>query len=204
MTVLAAQDIQWEIQHGRLSIDPFYSSKEIFRGMSFGLSSAGYDVRIDLNNDQEVWKDQDQPNDPEFIKLEPGKFTLAVIKEYLKLPDDLIAFVHDKSTLARMGIAVQNTVIEPGWYGYLTIELTNHSNQTVRLYNGQPIAQIIFQKLSNPTNKPYKGKYQDQPPIATPAILESPKDDVPELTMEELRDCIQPNLVYEKGKLVYG
>jgi dCTP deaminase len=38
-----------------------------------------------------------------------------------------MGIVHDKSTWARRGLVVQNTVIEPGWHGYqTTIELTNH------------------------------------------------------------------------------
>ena len=34
-----------------------------------------------------------------------------------------MGIVHDKSTWARRGLVVQNTVIEPGWHGYLTIEV---------------------------------------------------------------------------------
>ena len=72
-------------------------------GMTYGLGPAGYDVRIEQH-----------------ILLPPGAFALASTFERFHMPDDLIAFVHDKSTWARKGLAVQNTVIEPGWRGFLT------------------------------------------------------------------------------------
>jgi dCTP deaminase len=160
MSVLAAQDIEWEIDHDFLKIEEFHRTKQIAHGMSYGLSAAGYDVRIALPN-----KDR--------TMLMPGQFMLAVTKEFVHLPDDLICFVHDKSTLARMGLAVQNTVLEPGWYGFTTLELTNHSEDGIMLYDGQPIAQFIFHTLTNPTNKPYSGKYQNQPAEAVTPIFET-------------------------------
>ena len=45
------------------------------------------------------------------------------------MPSDVLGQVCDKSTWARRGVAVQNTIIEPGWRGYLTVELTNHSGE---------------------------------------------------------------------------
>lgn len=88
------------------------------------------------------------------------------------MPDDLVGRVCDKSTLARLGIAVQNTIIEPGWLGYLTLEITNHSKATVFINEGQPIAQIMFEMLDFPTMQPYDGKYQDQENFPVAARLE--------------------------------
>lgn len=114
-------------------------------GMSWGLSAAGYDVR--LAQDVRLW---------------PGAFRLASVIEYVSLPDDIMAFVKDKSTLARRGLAVQNTVLEPGWRGYTTLELTNHGGCRLRLEAGTPVAQLVFCRLEAPTEAPYRGKYQDQ------------------------------------------
>lgn len=114
-------------------------------GCSFGLSSCGYDVRLD-----------------QAIVLRPGAFHLASTLEHFDIPADLVGTVHDKSTWARHGLAVQNTVIEPGWRGWLTLEITNHSKRMFHLLAGTPIAQILFHKLDTPTMMPYNGKYQDQ------------------------------------------
>jgi dCTP deaminase len=124
-------------------------------GMTFGLGPAGYDVRIEQS-----------------VFLMPGAFALASTAERFDMPTDVIAFVHDKSSWARKGLACQNTVIEPGWCGFLTLELTNHGYEPIEIKSGSPIAQIIFHWLSEPTEAPYKGKYQNQQRGPQPAIFE--------------------------------
>ena len=123
---------------------PFYE-RTIHNGMSFGLSHAGYDVRI-----------------AETMWLNPGMFSLASTIEEFFMPTDLVAFVHDKSTWARRGLSLFNTVIEPGWKGFLTLELVNHSISALHIEAGSPIAQIIFMRLEEPAENPYAGKYQNQ------------------------------------------
>jgi len=88
------------------------------------------------------------------------------------MPDDLLGVVHDKSSWARRGLTVQNTVIEPGWRGFLTLELTYHGDADLALHQGDPIAQIVFHRLDMATVQPYDGKYQDQAPGPQEAIEE--------------------------------
>lgn len=87
------------------------------------------------------------------------------------MPHDLVGSVRDKSSWARKGLAVQNTVIEPGWRGYLTLELTNHREWTITVKEGSPIAQVLFEKLDEETLLPYDGRYQDQSPEPVGAIF---------------------------------
>lgn len=124
-------------------------------GLSFGLSYCGYDIRVAQD-----------------LVFQPGNFKIASSLEHFDMPLDLVARVCDKSTWARVGIAVQNTIIEPGWRGYLTLEITNHSSKIVKIKNGDPIAQIIFEQLDKPVERGYTGKYQDQPNVPTPAKFE--------------------------------
>lgn len=126
--------------------------QQTFAGLTYGLSPCGCDVRI-----------------AEDIRISPGGFVLASTMERFAMPHDLMAVVHDKSTWARQGIAVQNTVIEPGWQGYLTLEITNAGlYKFVR--SGTPIAQVVFHLLDQPTDQPYVGKYQNAPAGPSPAI----------------------------------
>ena len=122
-----------------------FNERTVRNGMSYGLSHAGYDVRI-----------------AQACFLSPNAFCLASTMEEFIMPDDLVAFVHDKSTWARRGLSLFNTVIEPGWRGFLTLELVNHSDDMLMVSAGDPIAQIIFMRLEEPAEKPYAGKYQDQ------------------------------------------
>lgn len=125
-------------------IEPFVE-RTVQNGMSYGLSIAGYDVRCDQD-----------------LVLPAAGFKLASTVERFLMPDDVVGIVHDKSTWARRGIALQNTVIEPGWCGYLTIEITNHSDKEIIIQKGDPIAQILFHRTDYPVESPYSGKYQNQ------------------------------------------
>jgi dCTP deaminase len=148
--ILSAQSIR-----KRRPVDPFHE-RTVSHGKTFGLSAAGYDVRI-----------------REAVILRPGDFALASTLERFTMPDDLLARVADKSSWARKGLTVQNTIIEPGWRGYLTLELANHGQNRLVIEAGSPIAQIIFEMLDEPTEQPYAGKYQNQMPEPVAAIEEN-------------------------------
>jgi len=127
--------------------------RTIALGMTFGLGPAGYDIRLAQD-----------------IILDPHGFTLGSAMEYFQMPNNLMGIVHDKSSLARRGLSVFNTVIEPNWNGYLTLELKNQDNEKLWLPMGTPIAQVVFHMLDQPTAMPYNGRYQDQAAGPQPAI----------------------------------
>lgn len=126
-------------------LEPMLEKFTDSQGNSAGLSYIGYDLTLDQD-----------------VTLAPGRFKLASTREHFTMPDDVAAIMHDKSSLARRGLAVQNTVAEPGWRGYLTLELTNHGTGLIALRAGDAICQAIFHRVDRPTAK-YVGKYQDQP-----------------------------------------
>lgn len=164
MTVLSAQTIQRVCLNARM-IEPFYG-RTVHHGKTFGLSAAGYDVRVafDRYRIARMFSPQFEP---------PGHtFLLAATVEHFIMPKNIIGIVHDKSSWARKGLAVQNTVIEPGWRGYLTLELTYHGDKELFIYEHDPIAQIVFHQLDESTDRPYSGKYQDQKWGPQPAIDE--------------------------------
>ncbi len=129
--------------------------KRIVHGMSYGLSSAGYDIRV-----------------REDILFWPFRFVLASTIEHFEMPNDVLGHVCDKSTWARQGLFVQNTIIEPAWCGTLTLEITLNSFRFLRVRAGSPIAQIVFHRLEEATEQPYKGKYNYQPQKPVKAIFE--------------------------------
>ena len=130
------------------------------RPTSYGLSELGYDIRI--KQDIRFWLD---PSGFPIIsvdgKITHGRFCLASSMEEFNIPSDLGAVGHDKSTLARLGVQVFNTVLEPGWSGFLTLELVFNGNDPVHIPAGSGIMQVIFHKLAEPAW--YDGKYNEQP-----------------------------------------
>ena len=133
-------------------IKDMLTSKHILNGVSHGLSLAGYDIRI---AEDIFFGEHGVSVDGEW-KL--GRFTLASAVEEFDMPYDLVGVVHDKSTWARRGLAVFNTVIEPGWRGFLTLELVHHGLKPLHIKAGSGIAQVIFSQLAEPAA--YSGKYQ--------------------------------------------
>lgn len=141
--------------------EPF-AERTKHNGMTFGVGPAGYDVRVEFDEDGLAYE----------MVLNPGQFMLASTIERFTMPTNLLGIVHDKSTWARMGLAVQNTVIEPGWCGWLTLELTNHGTEPLIIKRGDPIAQIVFHYLDSPASVAYDGKYQNQKRGPVRPILE--------------------------------
>jgi dUTPase len=73
-----------------------------------------------------------------------------------RLPDDIVARVEGKSTIARAGVAVHVTAgyIDPGFRGTITLELVNQSAHMVSLRPGMPIAQLSFHTLTTRAERP--------------------------------------------------
>ena len=165
-------------------IKPFVEYKVDAVCPSYGLSSYGYDIT--LNNIFKTYKENrslfsaydvlrpgevkeedfdvhEIVHDNDAFILLPGGFCLAESKEYFKMPSNVIGRVCDKSTYARLAVAAQNTVLEPGWYGTLTLELTNHGSRSIALIPHRGIVQVMFEGCE-PCLHDYgaNGKYQNQ------------------------------------------
>lgn len=144
------------------------SKKVVAHGMTFGCSEAGYDIRIK----QEIRFNFSDPigefkkfhvmafTDGALSDYREGRFTIASAIEEFQMPDHLLGRVCDKSSWARKGLSVFNTIIEPGWFGFLTIELVYHGNTELIIPAGAPIAQVLFEQVKNPVT--YVGRYQNQ------------------------------------------
>ena len=95
--------------------------------------------------------------------LLPGQFVLATTKEYFVLPDDLTAFVEGRSSLGRMGLFIQNAGwVDPGFRGEITLELYNANRCAIELKAGRRVGQLVFAKMDQAAENPYRGKYQGQ------------------------------------------
>jgi dCTP deaminase len=138
-------------------------------GVSHGLSELGYDIRIK----QEIQFFRSSVKNGPAVAIDgiaqEGRFALASAIEQFDMPNDLGGIVHDKSTWARHGLSVYNTVIEPGWKGFLTLELVYHGQENLTIPAGAGIAQVIFHQVAMPTA--YNGKYQNQADEPVQAIL---------------------------------
>lgn len=137
-------------------IKDMLTTKETNGIVSHGLSELGYDIRIAEELVFNPYNNGIYRNG----HFHMGRFILASSIEYFQIPSFLGGEVKDKSSWARKGVQVYNTVIEPGWKGYLTIEINFHGNQHVHIPAGSGIAQVLFMKTAEDAF--YEGKYQRQ------------------------------------------
>jgi dCTP deaminase len=107
------------------------------------------------------------PEGEEFI-LHPGDFVLGTTKERVEIPPDLLAHVEGRSSLGRLAVVIHATagVVDPGYCGQITLELSNLGTAPVALTPGTRVSQLIFTELKNAAERPYGtergSKYQDQ------------------------------------------
>lgn len=101
--------------------------------------------------------------DGDEIIIPPQSFLLATTEEYIKLPDNLTAFVEGRSSIGRIGLFIQNAGwVDPGFEGQITLELFNANSLPIRLRAGRRICQLVFCRMDQAALNPYRGKYQGQ------------------------------------------
>ena len=169
-------------------IEPFVRTQERRGVISYGLSSYGYDLRV-----ADEWTYVVQPEmldfpitiDPKVglsaytesdiadsYVLDPGAFVLCRSYEYFRIPRSVLGIVLGKSTYARCGLLVNCTPLEPEWEGHITIELSNVSNHSIKVYANEGIAQVYFLggKDCRTSYADKKGKYQAQIGVTLPKV----------------------------------
>jgi dCTP deaminase len=155
------------------------------KAISYGLSQAGYDIRLSpkqflVFTDDGLYR-HDFILDPKlgdptvpyeatlvhcegssYFELPPHSFALGTSLELISMPANIMGLCDGKSTYARCGIIINVTPIEPGWSGYLTMHIANPTPFPVRIYANEGIVQIMLYQLSSDVEQSYTGLYQNQ------------------------------------------
>jgi dCTP deaminase len=171
--ILSDRSIREAIDAGRILIDPFDpaciqpSSVDLHVDSQFRVFANSRYPYIDVKEEMPDLTElvEVKPDEP-FI-LHPGEFVLGSTRERVGIPNDLVARLEGKSSLGRLGLLIHSTAgyVDPGWDGYLTLELSNVANLPITLYPGMKIGQISFFMLTTEADVPYGSagnKYQGQ------------------------------------------
>lgn len=162
--ILSDRSIKELIREGRLSIEPF--REEHIQASSLDLTLGGdvilYKAEcIDIRNPDMPVERLTIPDGG--LLIPPKAFLLATTEEYIKLPEDITAFVEGRSSLGRLGLFIENAGwVDAGFEGQITLELYNANSCPIRIYRGVRICQIVLARLDRKAEKPYRGKYQGQ------------------------------------------
>ncbi len=162
--ILSDRTLRRLISAGELLIEPFNeeclqcSSIDLRLGDEIGFYEGSY--MIDIKKD--TFKIEVKKIEDEFVIL-PRQFVLATTLEYIKLPDNVTAFVEGRSSLGRLGLFIENAGwVDAGFEGQITLELFNANKRPIKLYKGMRICQLVFARLDERPSRSYSGKYKGQ------------------------------------------
>lgn len=162
--ILSDRTIREEIARRRIVIEPLMpdciqpASVDVHLDRKLLVfQSLKYPVCIDVRqNVSDLMEEVEIPEDGPFF-LEPGGFVLGSTLESVTLPDDIVARLEGKSSLARVGLLMHSTAgyVDPGWSGHLTIHLSNVARLPVTLYYRMKIGQLCFMRLTSAAERLY-------------------------------------------------
>jgi dCTP deaminase len=162
--VLSDIEINKEMKSGRLKI----YGENIYVGPSsidFHLSGSGKvlkleDSRIlDCKSDNSNLFEEIDFTELHGIDIIPGSFWIMSTTERVVLPNDIAGFIQGRSSLARLGIQVHCAgFADPGFDGTITLEVSNMTQKSIRMYANMRICQIVFVRTGKPASVGYSQK----------------------------------------------
>lgn len=111
--------------------------------------------------------------DVDYIIIPPGGFALGHTVECVDIPRNVLATCMAKSSIARQGLSAYVTPIEPEFYGYITIEMSNLTPHPIKVWAGIGIMALVFNTAENECEVSYAdrgGKYQNQPALPVETV----------------------------------
>ncbi len=163
--VLSDVTLKELLETGELVVEPLVANA--IQPASIDLTLGDHYLEVEARKDQTVLS-LDKPIEytektGHTLEIPAQGFLLATTREYVKLPNDMTAFVEGRSSIGRMGLFIQNAGwVDPGFEGQITLELFNANRLPICLEAGRRICQLVFCKMDRPTPRPYRGKYQGQ------------------------------------------
>ena len=172
--ILSDAKIREYIRSGRIVVDPFDenligpASLDVRLGFKFRIFRPERTEIIDIRNYRESLISGEDREDrvvrhytySELVELKspdayfvihPNEFVLASVYEYVKLPKDIAAVLHGRSSFARLGLLIHTSAgwVDPGYAGHLTLEIYNVNSMPIKLYPLTPIANLIFMSVED-------------------------------------------------------
>ena len=162
--ILSDKTIKKLLATGELIIEPI--TEQSIQPASVDVRLGRHFLKVDENNIECMNLD----NPIKYIEFEadeviipPNTFLLATTMEYIKLPNNLTAFVEGRSSIGRMGLFIQNAGwVDPGFEGEITLELYNANRLPIKLTAGRRLCQLVISQMDDIAENPYQGKYQRQ------------------------------------------
>lgn len=172
--ILSGGQIREYIEQGKIVIEPFDekligpSQIDLRLGSKFRVFKE-IDT-VDSADSKTIEKNTELvKTDGDPFLLDSGQLVLAVTKEKVAIPNDLVASIEGRSSIARMGafIHISSGHVNPGSGSEepfpVTLEVLNMNPSPVKLYPDTRICQLLFYTMDKPVSEGYDergGKYR--------------------------------------------
>lgn len=145
-------------------ITPF--DRERLQGASYDLkiNELIYRVRrsdkpIDLAYQKQIDDLYEEEDITDGYELMPGEFILGTLDFVLNLPKDLACHIRERTRFIRMGLQTNFQHVNPLSTTQINVGLFNASPNTIILYPGTGIGQMVFEPLTSLPMKEYKNTH---------------------------------------------
>ena len=178
-SVLTKEQILGYLSERKIVVEPILDPKQINCASIdlrldnyFGEFRTAKLPHIDPANVQQEYEEFLDFIELEFLKnyyyLQPKRFVLAQTFEYIALPNNIVARLDGRSSVAREGLTVHAAAgfVDPGFRGHLVFELLNAGEMPLKLYPLMRVAKIIF--FRSRKTREYEGQYNIQVRIRPP------------------------------------
>jgi dCTP deaminase len=169
--ILSAVDLKRALEQGSLGIDPLSGDTVRENGVDLRFS----EEIVRLQSADTVLDIASPTIEGLYVKEKVvGSFVLGTHEKVLvatlervKLPNGMMAFCELRSTFARAGVSIPPTVVDAGFEGNLTIQISG-GPFPVRIPVKTRFLHLIFAELKTPLVTGYEGKYKNDNGVATP------------------------------------
>ncbi|WP_080995138.1 dCTP deaminase domain-containing protein [Pseudomonas fluorescens] len=165
-----------------------YSTYEIVLDKGFQViqySNAGEVERLDRSPENGI------------IAVAPGETVLVFSKEYFSLPHNVYARVNTVGQIFLAGFSAENTYVDPGFQGQISITLINNSSRVLSMEQGAPLARVEFIKLSKKPERTHSGRKGVRESKVVPSIDSSSADTYKALDLLVLLKQIETSISVE-------
>ena len=154
--VLSGKTIKNFIEQGKIVIDPY-------EGELVGAVSV--DLRL---GDQALNPDSGKEINLIEYHLSLDEFLLVNTLEHIQLPNNLMARIIPRSSIARLGILLtfDADLLPPNYSGKPVLTMKNLSKKPVLLHSGLAVCQLLFEEVNEPVSG-YRSRYDHSKPEAS-------------------------------------
>jgi dCTP deaminase len=169
--MLSGLDLRKALKAGSLTIDPLTSETIRENGVDLRFSEdivrlQPTDEVLDIQSPNYELRYSKEKVIDSFILGKYEKILVATI-EQVKLGNKLMAFCQLRSTFARAGIAIPPTVVDAGFEGILTIQISG-GPFPIKIPTKTRFLHLVFAELKTPLITGYEGKYKHDNSVAPP------------------------------------